>query len=308
MADPNIWFTDKVTPGLRADLGVISVLYHGRSLYQTIDIVELRDFGQCLILDNKVQAAERDEFIYHEALVHPALIAHPRPRSVFIAGGGEGATLREALRHRGVQRVAMVDLDAEVVRVCREFLPGWSAGAFEDPRATIEYGDARAYLEHSSDKYDVIILDLSDPLEGGPSYKLFTTEFYSLVSERLRPAGIVAVQAGAASLVDQPVFPAIVHTLGRVFAQVAPYVAHVPAFGSPWGFAMASAQAGRRGQALSTLPRSVVDRRLRSRVKGPLRFYDGATHQNIFALPRYLREALDRDQRYISDSAPLFMP
>ena len=269
--------------------------------------MELHDCGRCLVMDGKVQSAERDEFIYHEALVHPALIAHPRPRSVFIAGGGEGATLREALRHRTVRRAVMVELDPEAVRVCRELLPSWSAGAFEDPRTDLRYGDARRYLEQTPERYDVIILDISDPLEGGPAYRLFTREFYQLVAERLEPSGLVAVQAGAASLIDQPVFPAVVNTLAAVFPQVVAYQAHVPSFGSPWGFATASLQAAGRRAPWAWSPRA-VDRRVSARVETPLRFYDGTTHQALFALPKYLREALAQERRQIADDAPLFMP
>ncbi|MSQ33261.1 MAG: polyamine aminopropyltransferase [Dehalococcoidia bacterium] len=307
MAGPDLWFTDQATPGLRTSFGVASVLYQGRSAYQDIQVMELHDCGRCLVMDGKVQSAERDEFIYHEALVHPALIAHPRPRSVFIAGGGEGATLREALRHRTVRRAVMVELDPEAVRVCRELLPSWSAGAFEDPRTDLRYGDARRYLEQTPERYDVIILDISDPLEGGPAYRLFTREFYQLVAERLEPSGLVAVQAGAASLIDQPVFPAVVNTLAAVFPQVVAYQAHVPSFGSPWGFATASLQAAGRRAPWAWSPRA-VDRRVSARVETPLRFYDGTTHQALFALPKYLREALAQERRQIADDAPLFMP
>src|SRR3989304_1644190 len=103
--------------------------------------------GVCLLLDGKIQSSEKDEFIYHEGLVHPAMIAHPAPESVFIAGGGEGATLREALRHPTVKRAALVEIDGEVTALSQKYLPGLSSGAFKDERAEVHHTDARAYLE-----------------------------------------------------------------------------------------------------------------------------------------------------------------
>ena len=153
-------------------------------------------YGRSLLLDGKTQSTERDEHIYHESLVHPALLLHPEPRDIFIGGGGEGGTLRETLAHGTVGRVTMVDLDEQVVALCREHLPRHHQGAFDDPRATVIHTDARKYLEADSKQYDVMIMDLVNPLEGGPAYLLYTEEYYNIARARLKPGGILATQSG----------------------------------------------------------------------------------------------------------------
>jgi spermidine synthase len=133
---PTDWlFVDYVNPSAATLLRVKSVLHSSRSAYQQIDVLETEAFGRCLILDGRVQSAEADEFIYHEALVHPAMVTHPDPRQVLILGGGEGATLREVLRHRTVERAVVVEIDPQVIEISRRYLPEWSDGAFDDPRA-----------------------------------------------------------------------------------------------------------------------------------------------------------------------------
>jgi len=160
--DKHRWFSDYISPDLTMLHSIKERIYSGRSKFQSIDIVNTGSFGICLILDGKIQSSEADEFIYHEALVHPAMITHPQPERVFIAGGGEGATLREVLAHKTVKRAVMVDIDEEVVSLCRRFLPSWHQNAFDDPRAELHFVDAREYLDESSDKFDVIIIDLAD--------------------------------------------------------------------------------------------------------------------------------------------------
>jgi spermidine synthase len=123
--------------------GIRQVLFSKETPFQSVDILELGSYGKALVLDGRIQSTSKDEFIYHETLVHPAMLCHPEPRRVFIVGGGEGATLREVLRHRSVQHALMVDIDEEVVARCRELLPEWHQGAFEDPRTDLRYLDAQ---------------------------------------------------------------------------------------------------------------------------------------------------------------------
>jgi spermidine synthase len=133
--------------GERIAYEVTATLLEIQTTYQAVGIYDTVSYGRALFLDGKIQSAEQDEFIYHEALVHPGLVCHPAPRRVLIAGGGEGATLREVLRHNTVQEAVMVDLDAEVVEAARRHLTKWHAGAFTDPRTRLLHADARAYLE-----------------------------------------------------------------------------------------------------------------------------------------------------------------
>ncbi len=281
--------------------GVSGMIATARSPYQSIEIVELGSYGRALILDGKVQSTILDEFIYHEAIIHPAMLSHPGPRRVFVVGGGEGAPVREILKHRSVESALMVDIDSQVVELSRRHLPEMSAGAFDDRRVRVEFMDARAFLEATEERFDVVIIDISEPIEEGPAYLLFTQEFYRTVFDRLTEHGVLAVQAGTISLVDLDCF-AIVHaTLQSVFPMVAPYFADIPSFGRPWGLIVAgkTTSPAQRG-------REEIDRLLRERVSGPLRYYDGETHAMSFSLPKHVRERLAAEKRIIEDNHPLF--
>jgi spermidine synthase len=297
--DPN-WFQEYLAPELYQMLGVREEIYSGNTRFQEVQVLDTYTFGRCLVLDGKSQSAEADEFIYHEALVHPALVAHPNPESVFIAGGGEGATLREVLAHNTVKRAVMVDLDEEVVEICRRFLPNHHRGAFDDPRAELHFRDARRYLETTPDTYDVIIIDLPDPQEGGPAPFLYTLSFYSLLRRRLNPEGMVSVQSEPCMEGNLEAFTAITSTLKRVFPLVFPYHALVPSFSSDWGFNLASL-----GPNPRELTAQEVDTRLGARGCGSLRSYDGEAHQGLFALPKHVREALANETRVITEDDPL---
>lgn len=295
------WFWDCVSPTFIQQFSVTAMPYTGKSKYQSIQVLDSPSFGRCLVLDGKVQCSDSDEFIYHEALVHPAMVAHPRPETVFVAGGGEGATLREVLVHKTVKKVVMVDIDKKVPEVCRKYLPSLSAGAFDDSRVELIYMDALKYLAETKEKFDVMVIDLTEPLEEGPAYLLFTKEFYGDLSKKLKKGGLMSLQAGATSMLIPRTFLVVLNTLSKVFPIVAPYQAEIPAFGGPWGFAVAS---------LTSDPRKLspeeVDRRLSSRLSRPLRFYDGLAHPGIFSLPKYLRKQIAEEKRVITRDKPFY--
>ena len=298
--DKRTWFHDGLTPDLGMVHKVESFLYSGQSAYQTIEVIKTRSFGTCLVLDGKIQSSEADEFVYHEALVQPVMVTHPSPRRVLVAGGGEGATLREVLKHHTVERVTMVDLDDEVVKVCRQYLPSFSAGAFDDPRTELIVGDARAHMQQSTQQYDVIIIDLPDPLQAGPAQLLYTREFYSFVRNRLAPGGAMTVQSESSRWYDLDAFAAIVRTLQDVFAVVSPYQIHMPSFSSLWGFTIASDTL----KPAAILPEE-VDARISSRVSGELRAYDGLTHKGMFAIAKHIRNAAEQAGRVVTDASLL---
>lgn len=300
--DPNQWFRDTINPNFVQLHKIKEIIHSGKTRFQALEIIHTNNFGRCLVLDGKIQSAEADEFIYHEALVHPALVTHPHPRRVFIAGGGEGATLREVLAHRSVERVVMVDIDQEAVDICRRFLPSLHQGSFGDNRVELLYSDAREYLAGSGQQFDIIMIDLTDPIEGGPSYLLYTQQFYRLAQERLAPDGILALQAGCCSWGELGIFVAINNTLRSIFPLIFPYQAYIPSFGGLWGFALASEQ-------LDPLLLSVeeVDRRISARLTKDLRFYDGLSHRGVFCLPRYTRQEMSQGKSIITDENPLFL-
>ena len=298
---PASWFSEYVTPHFIQQFRISDILYEGESEFQSIQIIDTPGFGKCLILDGKIQCCESDEFMYHEALVHPAMVTHPRPETVFIVGGGEGATLREVLAHNTVKRVVMVDLDRKVVDICREYFPSLSRGAFDDSRVELLHTDAMKYIEEADEKFDVVIIDLTEPLEEGPSYLLYTREFYGDLRGKLAPDGVVTLQAGSTSMVIVSGFVAVINTLRTAFSVVAPGQAEIPSFGGTWGFAVAS-----QGPDPRALSPDEVDRSLAERVREPLRFYDGLTHRGMFTVPRYIREEIARDKRIITRDNPLF--
>ena len=294
------WFREYLTPNLLQFLAVRETVFSGKTRFQHVEVLDTLDFGRCLILDGKIQSSEADEFVYHEALVHPALVSHPNPVTVFIAGGGEGATLREVLTHNTVRRAVMVDLDGEVVDICRRFLPNHHRGAFDDPRVELHFSDARQYLETTEDAYDVILIDLPDPQEGGPASFLYTQSFYSLLRQRLNPGGLVAVQSEPCMTGNLDAFTAISNTLKSVFPKLFPYHAMVPSFSYDWGFNLASL-----GPSPLELTAQEVDRRLEERGCNSLRFYDGEAHGGLFMLSKHVREALAKETRVITEDDPL---
>lgn len=298
----NKWFCDHVTPDMLQLHSIGEVIYSGSTDFQSIEIINLGSFGTCLVLDGKIQSSEADEFIYHEALVHPAMLAHPNPEKVFIAGGGEGATSREVLAHRSVQRAVMVDIDGEVIDICRRFLPSLHQGSFEDSRLELHCADAKEQLRKSEEAFDVIVLDLPEPIEEGPAFQLHTREFYEFLRARLTPQGVLCLQAGCSVWGNHLIFTAITHTLESVFPSVFPYQTHVPSYGGMWGFALAS-----QGFNPLSLPPPEIDRMISSRIKGSLKFYDGAAHQGMFLLPKHLRQAVESEKRIITEKEPLFI-
>ena len=168
-------------------------LFKKRSRYQEIEVIENPYFGHMLFLDGLVQTTEKDEFFYHEMLIHPALIAHPDPRQILIIGGGDGGALRQTLLHP-VEKVRMVEIDPDVIAVAQKYFP-WLLPSLDDERASIVTADGRKFLEGSPEKYDVVFIDSSEPV--GPSVTLHERSFYQLIKDRLAPDGIACAQMGA---------------------------------------------------------------------------------------------------------------
>ena len=300
MTDHNLIFDN-----LTADSGFF--MYYEREIagfssrYQEVKLVESETFGRVLFLDGKIQSTQMDEFIYHEALVHPAMLSHPDPRSVYIAGGGEGATLREVLRHDSVQEAVMVDLDEEVVNICREHLPTWHQGAFDDPRTRLLFENARNVLEREDRTYDVIICDLSEPVDDGPSYLLFTQEFYRLCRQRLNPGGVLVTQSGCPSFVYSVCFHSVTATLESVFANVSPYLAFIPSFASNWGFTLAG-----DSPLLPAAEPDILERRIEPLAK-ELKYLDVDFIPSMFSIPKHLKDNKKEVERIIRDGEPLIV-
>ena len=297
------WHYELITPGLLQTEQRLRVFYRGQTEYQHVEVMDGATFGRTLVLDGKTQSTEVDEFAYHEALVHPSMIAHPNPKSVFVAGGGEGATIREVMSHRSVEQVVMVDIDKQVVDLCREYLPNHHQGSFDDPRLELHHMDALEFLEDTSLRFDVVIVDVPDPLEAGPAYLLFTQEFYSLLKERLRPGGLMVAQSGPTGpAFYEQCFSAVANTVGSVFSDVYLSEAFVPSFGTTWGFVI-----GSTGPDPTSLSVEETDSRISDRIDGELRFLDGITLRGMTSVPKYLRKAVDAEEKIITRDNPIFV-
>uniref|UniRef100_A0ACD5ZJR2 Uncharacterized protein n=1 Tax=Avena sativa TaxID=4498 RepID=A0ACD5ZJR2_AVESA len=267
--DESKWYEEEIDDDLKIRYALNSVLHRGTSKYQEIALIDTKHFGKALIIDGKMQSTEVDEFIYHESLIHPPLLFHPDPKRVFIMGGGEGSAAREVLRHKTVERVVMCDIDEEVVEFYRTYLTV-NRDAFQSEKLDLVINDARAELEKSGEKYDVIVGDLADPVEGGPCYQLYTKSFYDhVLKPKLADQGIFVTQAGPAGvLTHKEVFSSIYNTLKHVFKHVKAYTAHVPSFADTWGWVMASDHP-------FTLTAQQIDDRIVDRIDGDLAYLSG---------------------------------
>jgi spermidine synthase len=297
------WFFETTTAVEGHMHAIVRTLAEARTKFQHVEIMETASYGKALVLDGRIQSSQADEFIYHEALVHPGLLLLDAPPArALVIGGGEGATLREILRYPSIGKAVMVDIDAEVVELCKRHLPEMHQGAFDDPRTEFRAEDARGYLERTAERFDLIVVDLVEPLEEGPACLLFTREFYTLVRDRLTPGGAMAMQAGMTKIGELDFFTSIHRTLRDVFPVVAGYQTFVSCFGTPWGFIAASRKNDPRAQTAAD-----VDRRIAERVRGTLGYWDGQTHQHAFALPRFIRQAIDAQTRIATDANPLIV-
>jgi spermidine synthase len=294
------WHIEFYAPDEAHMRGITKIYASEQTPYQKIEVIQSSHYGKCLILDGHMQSAQLDEFIYHENLVHPAMVSCPEPKKVVIIGGGEGATLYEVLRHKTVERAWMIDIDKRVVDLCDEFMPEWHRGAFKDKRTTLLYEDGRKFLEKSKEKFDVIIIDIPEPVEEGPAYLLYTQEFYTMVKDKLSDNGVVSLQSGCSAEKELRCLAAIYNTLTKVFPLVYSWPANVPSFDIPWSFTMASKNTDPR-----LLKRAQVNEILKKRGVGNLRYYDGETHEGLFFTPKYIRDGLARLTDVIRDDKPL---
>ncbi|NEP73388.1 MAG: polyamine aminopropyltransferase [Okeania sp. SIO2G4] len=283
----DLWVSEYITPWDIYVHGITEVLTYKKTAYQDMYIIDTGIYGKALVLDGKWQSSTGDEFLYHEPLVHPAMIFHGSPSKVLVLGGGEGATIREVLRWQTVEKVAMIDIDGEVVEACRQYLPEMHANSFDDPRLKLVIGDALEFLETSGEIWDVVISDLSDPIEEGPSFQLFTKEYFEKILQVLTPGGFFVVQAGPVSLGEMKLHTRIVNTMKEVFPYVQSYSSYVPTYGQPWGFVM-----GSREMINSRPDPETVNQLLREKTTGGFRMLDGTTLLGMLQVPKHLREAI----------------
>ena len=253
-----------------------------RSAYQAIEVHDSVPFGKLFRLDGHFMTSERDEFFYHENLVHLAALSHPKPGRALIIGGGDGGSAEELLKHPSMRSVTLAEIDARVVDIARTYLGAVHRGALDDPRLTLVIGDGFGFVRTATERYDLIVLDLTDP--GGPSEQLYTPDFYRACASRLTPEGALSLHI-ASPIAHPDRIRQTLASLRETFAVVTPYLTSVPLYGGMWMMACASATLD---------PKSVsadeIDRRIASRGISHLQYYNGAMHEAALALPNFVRE------------------
>ncbi|MFO7853909.1 MAG: polyamine aminopropyltransferase [Paracoccaceae bacterium] len=259
------------------------VLYDSETEHQRLRVFRNPTFGRILTLDGVVQLTEADEFIYHEMLTHVPILAHGAAKRVLIVGGGDGGMAREALRHETVEHVTMVEIDAGVVEFSKTYLPGVSAGAFEDPRLELVIADGADFVKREGEGYDVMIVDSTDPI--GPGEVLFTETFYGHAKRRLNPGGILVTQNGVPFLQGEELTNTL-RAFKALFSDWSCYLATVPTYaGGPMAFGW-GADGDARAIELETL-------KARFAASGLVtRYYTPEVHLAAFALPGYVARLL----------------
>ncbi|MCI1956301.1 MAG: polyamine aminopropyltransferase [Oscillospiraceae bacterium] len=278
-----LWFTEKDTENVRFSIKVDKQLYCGQSDFQRIDIFESPEFGRFLTLDGYMMLTEKDECIYHEMIVHVPMAVNPQAKRVLVIGGGDGGAVRELTRYRSVEKIDLVEIDREVVRACRRYLPQ-TACRLDDPRVTIRYEDGLKFVRGRKGEYDLIIVDSTDPF--GPGEGLFTKEFYGNCCNALNDAGILVNQQ------ESPFYHADAVAMQRAHKRIVEsfpisrvYQAHIPTYSSGhWLFGFASKKYH---------PTEDLKAEEWNRLGLKTRYYNTKLHLGAFALPEYVKELLE---------------
>jgi spermidine synthase len=250
--------------------------------FQKLAIYETPHYGKIFRLDGFNMTSEKEEFVYHENLIQPALTAHAAPKKVLIIGGGDGGSSEEALKHPSVESVTMVEIDGDVIEVAREHFRAVHNGVFDNPKLRVRVEDGMKFVRDTQEKFDLVALDLNDPV--GPAAALYSVEFFQQLRQVLAPGGALVLHLG--SPVAQPERVAdLSQRLHGVFRIVRPYTMYIPLYGSLWAMAVCSDKLDPKAFTADE-----IDRRIEQRKLQELRFYNGETHEGVFALPNYVRD------------------
>lgn len=267
---------------IKSSLEFDTLLEHRTSPYQDIKVVENQQYGRVLVLDTVFQTSERDEFFYHEPLVHVPMLAHPNPEEVLIVGGGDAGAAEEVLKHSSVKNCTMVELDRDVVELSQTYLGKIHRDVFHDRRFELRVEDGFKYLINSGKEYDVIILDLTDPV--GEAAPLFSQRFYQASRDHLAPGGFLSLHMGMVTH-DPPASAGLFNELRKVYPDSRPYLNFIPIYGGVIGFILC-------GKVNNIPGAAEVDQRIQERKIADLQFLNGEIYQSLFALPNYLKKVL----------------
>jgi spermidine synthase len=277
----DFWYKELHDDSAGLTLRIPRILESTESEFQRIDVVENRVFGKLLVLYGSLMVADNDYNAYNEMITHVPLFAHPNPERVLIIGGGDCGALTEAMKHPEVKECTMCELDEKVVETAKKHFPRLTDG-LSDPRCNLVFQDGRKFLEDSDDKYDVIILDLSDPI--GPAADLFQASFHQTVYDRLNEDGILVAQSES-PFFNQTVVKQMYRNLNSIFPVVRMYTCFMPIYPSGyWSFAFCSRKYD---------PVSGFDKKRWDKLGLTTRYYNDETHIGAFALPKFVRDLID---------------
>ncbi|MCI5101740.1 polyamine aminopropyltransferase [Phaeobacter italicus] len=281
-SDKQEWVTEGLHAHYAQRLRVDEMLYDSNTEHQRLKVFQNGQFGRILTLDDVVQTTEGDNFIYHEMLTHVPILAHGNAKRVLIIGGGDGGMAREALRHTSVEHVTMVEIDAGVVDFSKEYLPMLSDGAFDDPRLNLVINDGALFMKENTEKFDVIIVDSTDPI--GPGEVLFTDTFYGHAARSLTEDGIIVTQNGVPFMQGDELTGTL-RAFQVLFADASCYLASVPTYaGGPMAFGWGSHSDKARLVSLEDLE-------ARFAAAGfDTGYYNPEVHKAAFALPNYVKK------------------
>jgi len=278
------WFNETLHDGYGQRLSMDKVLFRERTEHQDLVIFENCAFGRVMALDGIVQTTEGDEFVYHEMLTHVPILAHGRAKRVLIIGGGDGGMAREVLRHESVEQVTMVELDRSVVDMCVKHLPSISNGAFDNPRLDLRFADGSKFVEETAGKWDVIIVDSTDPI--GPGEVLFRESFYKGCKRCLTEGGILVTQNGVPFVQGSEVTNSF-NRLTPHFADVWFYTAAVPTYqGGVMAFGWATDDTALRQAQVPEIAARYEKAGL------DCRYYTPEAHVGAFGLPAFIRKLM----------------
>jgi len=251
---------------------VKNILYSRQSPYQKIEVIENEYFGKVLLLDGLVQTTERDEFYYHEMLVHPAFITHPSPQDILVIGGGDGGVLKEILRYP-IKRLQLVEIDSQVIEVSKKYFP-WLISCLDDKRVELVIADGHEFIKKAHGKFDVVLVDSSDPV--GPSLRLHEEAFYKDLKNCLNPEGVVTTQLGSSFYHIEEIKKKRV-SLNNLFKNVSLYTGPVPSYpGGTWCYVYMSDE--------------INPLELKRKPPSGLRYFNQEIHKKAFSLPDFLQD------------------
>ncbi|KAJ8906201.1 hypothetical protein NDN08_002696 [Rhodosorus marinus] len=288
-----LWITEHLTPYGTVSHGVKQLYASKQTKYQSMIIADIGPYGKALVLDGRIQTTTGDEYLYHEPIIHLPSFLHGSPKKVLILGGADLGAAREALKWKSVEQVVVIDIDGDVVELCAKYLPEIAQDCSDDERCKLIIGDALKYIDETDEKYDVIIGDLTDPIENGPSIELFTRSFYEKVKRCLNKSGVYVTQAGTISLLEEKVFPRVANTLKTLFEEVIPFSSFIPTYGTPLGFLVSS-----DSKLVTNLTADEINEKLDSDLhngRETLRFLDGMSFLGLLGLPANVRTSIQSE-------------